>query len=67
MYAGAPAEDRIEITGEPSITQVLAGGVNGDIDTIALIAKLVNVVANARPGFWTMADLFPLACTGIGR
>jgi 4-hydroxy-tetrahydrodipicolinate reductase len=62
MYAGAKAEDRIEIVGEPPLTQVIAGGVNGDIATIAIVANLVPVVESAAPGLWTMADLLPLRC-----
>lgn len=62
MYAGAAAEDRVEIHGEPSLTQVIVGGLNGDIATIALISNLVPVVAGAAPGLWTVADLLPLAC-----
>jgi hypothetical protein len=63
MYAGADAEDRIEINGEPSIHQVIAGGVNGDVATAAMISNLVGAVERARPGLATMADLLPLACT----
>jgi hypothetical protein len=69
MYAGASGEDRIEIRGEPSIRQAIAGGVNGDIATAALICNLVSPVERARPGLLTMADLLPLACvpaSGIG-
>lgn len=64
MYAGAAAEDRVEIHGEPSVTQVIVGGLNGDIATIALISNLIPVVAGAAPGLWTVADLLPLACIG---
>jgi 2,4-diaminopentanoate dehydrogenase len=67
MYSGADAEDRIEINGEPSIHQVLTGGVNGDIATAAVISNLVGAVKNARPGLATMADLLPLACAPAGR
>jgi 2,4-diaminopentanoate dehydrogenase len=63
MYAGADAEDRIDIHGEPSIQQVIPGGVNGDIATASVISNLVEAVADARPGLITMADLLPLACT----
>ena len=62
MYAGADAEDRIHIDGEPSIQQVITGGVNGDIATASVMANLVKAVEDARPGLITMADLLPLAC-----
>jgi hypothetical protein len=67
MYAGANAEDRIDINGEPSIQQVVAGGVNGDIATAAVISNLIGAVERARPGLVTMADLLPLACTPAGQ
>ena len=67
MYAGADAEDRIQIKGDPSIDQVVAGGVNGDIATAAVISNLVQAVGNARPGLITMADLLPLACASAAR
>ncbi len=67
MYAGADAEDRIEISGEPPIHQVIEGGVNGDIATAAVISNLVRAVEEARPGLITMADLLPLACAPSNR
>jgi 4-hydroxy-tetrahydrodipicolinate reductase len=62
MYAGADAEDRIQINGEPSIQQVISGGVNGDIATASVISNLVEAVESARPGLITMADLLPFSC-----
>ena len=62
MYAGAEAVDEIQIEGEPSIHQVVLGGVNGDIATAAVISNLIGAVEAARPGLLTMAQLLPMAC-----
>lgn len=62
MYAGADAEDRIQINGEPCVQQVISGGVNGDIATASVISNLVEAVESARPGLITMADLLPFSC-----
>jgi 4-hydroxy-tetrahydrodipicolinate reductase len=61
MYAGAAAEDRIEIVGLPPIQQVIPGGVNGDLGTAAIISNLVPLVADAKPGLLTIADILPVA------
>jgi 2,4-diaminopentanoate dehydrogenase len=66
MSAGAAATDSIEIDGDPSIRQHITGGINGDIGTAAVIANLVPVVAAARPGLLTMADILPLALASAG-
>jgi 2,4-diaminopentanoate dehydrogenase len=65
MSAGAPATDSIEIDGDPPIHQQIPGGINGDIGTAAVIANLVPVVAAARPGLLTMADILPLAAGAV--
>lgn len=62
MYAGAEAEDRIDIVGAPPISHVVPGGVNGDIATVALLSNLVGLLEEARPGLLTMSDVLPLAC-----
>jgi 4-hydroxy-tetrahydrodipicolinate reductase len=64
MSAGAAATDSIEIDGDPPVRQHIPGGVNGDTGTAAVIANLVPVVASARPGLLTMADILPLAAAG---
>lgn len=66
MSANAPASDSIEIDGNPPIRQHFPGGINGDIGTAAVIANLVPVVASARPGLLTMADILPLAAGATG-
>lgn len=60
MSAGATPVDAIEIDGEPSIRQMIEGGVHGDVGTEAVIVNLIPVVSSAPPGLLTMRDLFPL-------
>jgi len=62
MSAGAPPQDTIDIFGEPDVHQQISSGVNGDIGTEAVIANLVPVVAAARPGLLTMADVVGAHC-----
>jgi 4-hydroxy-tetrahydrodipicolinate reductase len=64
MSAGAEPVDQIQVDGDPSITQTISGGVNGDIGTIAVMSNLVPVVAAAPPGFLTMTDISPLHVRG---
>jgi hypothetical protein len=54
--------DRVVITGEPGIDATIAGGVNGDIATCAMVTNAIPVVLNARPGLRTMADIEPISC-----
>jgi hypothetical protein len=63
MSAGAESVDEIEIVGEPSVSQRISGGVNGDIGTVAVISNLVPAVAAAPPGFLTMSDVLALRWT----
>jgi 4-hydroxy-tetrahydrodipicolinate reductase len=62
MSAGAQPIDSITITGEPTVRQVIEGGINGDTGTEAMIVNLVPVVASAAPGLLTMRDLYPVTC-----
>jgi hypothetical protein len=54
--------DRVVIEGEPGIDATIAGGVNGDIATCAMVANAIPVVIKARPGLRTMADIEPVSC-----
>jgi 2,4-diaminopentanoate dehydrogenase len=54
--------DRVLIDGEPGIDATIAGGVNGDIATCAMVANAIPVVVKARPGLRTMADIEPISC-----
>lgn len=49
--------DRIEITGLPNVHSTIAGGVNGDIATCAIVLNVIPAVLRATPGLKTMADL----------
>ena len=49
--------DTIEIKGEPDITSTIAGGVNGDIATCAVIINAIKSIMNVTPGLNTMADI----------
>lgn len=56
------ARDRIVIDGEPTIDSCINGGVNGDVATCAILVNAIPVVAKARPGLRTMADIEPITC-----
>jgi 4-hydroxy-tetrahydrodipicolinate reductase len=56
--------DEVEIDGTPPVRSVIAGGVNGDIATCAVVLNAAPVVAAAPPGLHTMLDLSPAT---IGR
>lgn len=60
MHAGCTGVDRIVIDGEPRLSQVIEGGVNGDIGTEAVVTNLVTQLPQARPGLLTMAELVVL-------
>ena len=54
--------DRIEITGERSITSVIEGGVNGDVATCAIVLNAIPSVLAAGPGLKTMLDIPAVTC-----
>ena len=57
-YAGIKEEyDAVSIEGLPNINQKIAGGVHGDIGTVATIINAIPKVINANPGLVTMKDL----------
>jgi 4-hydroxy-tetrahydrodipicolinate reductase len=47
----------VEITGEPTIRSTIAGGVNGDAATCAILLNAAASVVRASPGLKTMIDL----------
>ena len=49
--------DTVEIKGVPEITSTIAGGINGDIATCAIIVNAIKAVMNASPGLKTMTDI----------
>lgn len=54
-------EDTVEITGEPTLTWTVPGGVNGDVATCSMVANGVPAVLAAQPGLRTMIDIPPVA------
>lgn len=57
MYSGCEGVDRITIKGEPNLSQVIEGGINGDIGTEAVVSNLVGQMSAAEPGLLTMSRL----------
>jgi hypothetical protein len=49
--------DSIVIDGKPPIKLTIAGGIQGDQATAAIIVNLIPAVVKARPGLLTMRDL----------
>lgn len=49
--------DEIIIKGNPNIISRIAGGVNGDIATCAIVLNAIPQVLRAQPGLQTMADI----------
>ncbi len=49
--------DTIEIKGIPEITSTIAGGINGDIATCAIIVNAIMAIMNVSPGLKTMTDI----------
>jgi 4-hydroxy-tetrahydrodipicolinate reductase len=56
--------DAVSIEGTPRIYEKIAGGVHGDLGTVAVIINMIPKVLNAKPGLFTMKDLpLPSAVT----
>jgi len=55
--------DRVEISGEPSFTTMIPGGINGDIATCAITINAIRSIVKAAPGLRTMIDLPPVGFT----
>ena len=49
--------DQICIEGEPAINSKIAGGVNGDVATCAIVINAIPQILRSTPGLKTMADL----------
>jgi 4-hydroxy-tetrahydrodipicolinate reductase len=49
--------DLIEISGTPSLSSKIAGGVNGDIATCAIVINAVRSITKVGAGLKTMLDL----------
>lgn len=55
--------DKVELSGEPSFTTMITGGVNGDIATCAITINAIRSIVKAAPGLRTMIDLPPVGFT----
>lgn len=51
------SHDSIHITGDPTFTSTVDGGINGDIATSAIIVNTVRAISRATPGLKTMLDI----------
>ena len=57
-YLGAPDPyDLIEIEGTPRLSVKIAGGLHGDLATVAVVVNSIPKVLDAAPGLRTMRDL----------
>jgi 2,4-diaminopentanoate dehydrogenase len=57
-YLGAPESfDAVTITGSPTITSKIAGGVHGDIATASIVVNSLPKVLEVPPGLHTMRDM----------
>lgn len=49
--------DAVIIKGDPDITSVVEGGINGDIATCAMVVNCAKKIMEAKPGLRTMLDV----------
>ena len=57
-YLGAPdSYDAVEVTGTPTLSMKIAGGVHGDIATASITVNSIPKVLDAAPGLHTMRSL----------
>jgi 4-hydroxy-tetrahydrodipicolinate reductase len=56
-YLGAPESfDAVEIEGSPNLSMKIAGGIHGDLATVASVVNAIPRVLAAAPGLHTMRD-----------
>jgi 4-hydroxy-tetrahydrodipicolinate reductase len=61
-YLGAPESyDSVDVSGTPSLSMKIAGGVHGDIATASITVNSIPRVLDAVPGLHTMRSL-PIPC-----
>ena len=53
--------DAVHVVGEPSFRAEIAGGIDGDVGTCAIMANAVMSIGEAPAGLRTMADMPPVA------
>jgi len=57
-YLGAPESfDAVDIEGSPRLSMKIAGGIHGDIATVALVVNAIPKLLSAPPGLHTMRDM----------
>jgi 4-hydroxy-tetrahydrodipicolinate reductase len=57
-YFGAPEPyDAVEIAGVPPLKMKIAGGVHGDLATVAMVVNMIPKILEAAPGLHTMRDM----------
>ncbi len=54
--------DEIEITGTPSFSSIIKGGINGDTATSAITVNALSSILKAEPGLKTMLEVPVPAC-----
>jgi len=57
--------DTIEIKGIPEITSTIAGGINGDIATCAIIVNAIKSIIETSPGLKTMTDISLISSSSL--
>lgn len=62
----ADPHDRVRIAGEPELDLRFAGGVHGDLATVAIALNALPALAEAAPGLHTMATIRPPHAVGAG-
>lgn len=60
MGIGTESEDRIEIEGDPPISMILEGGVQGDEATVSRMVNAISQVVEARPGLLSVIEIPPV-------
>ncbi len=64
-FGEASSWDRVVLEGTPRVDCRVDGGYPGDVATCAIVANAIAVVADARPGLLTMADVPLIVAQGI--
>ena len=57
--------DTIEIKGIPEITSTIAGGINGDVATCAIIVNAIKPIIDTSPGLKTMTDISLISSSSL--
>ena len=57
--------DTIEIKGIPEITSSIAGGINGDVATCAIIVNAIKSIIDTSPGLKTMTDISLISSSSL--